>query len=87
MYSKRWVKLQGTLVYVIRETVLISQISYFYLGNIKKPHMFTCLTSCHKILEEKVASKLSKGNILEKYFNLYSLQNQLLRFSCKVFFG
>lgn len=90
MFSKRWVKLQGTLVSVVRESVLISQISYFYLGNIKKKiptHLFTCLISCNKILEEKVASKLSKENILEKYFNLYSLQNQLLLFSCKVFFG
>jgi len=48
--------------------------------------MFSCFTSCHEIFEKKVVSKLSKGNISQKYFDLYSLQNQLTYFSHKPFF-
>lgn len=85
MYNKNCIKLLETLGFVLRESVLISQISHFYLGNTKK-HMSSCFTSCHKILEKKVVSKLSKGNISQKCFDLYSLQNQLTSFSHKLFF-
>lgn len=85
MNIKNRIKLLETFLH-LEEPVLIIQISHFYLGNTKK-HMSSCFASCHKILEEKVASKLSKGNISQKYFDLYSLQNQLTSFSHKLFSG